>query len=131
MSNITLSFIAFVNIFMIPVIAGHMYAYRHGIKWENSSEIRFICLLFCVLNLPVARALAIIVEKVFLVECTVATIKYTILGLCSIFLLLFFVEIYERFICIHVSISLRHSECKKKHKIKKEHTMEKEITNEK
>lgn len=123
MTNISVSFIAFINIFIIPILGLRVYAWRHKMKWENSPEIRYIYALLCVSNLPFARGIASIVEKIFLVSCHAETTKYTIIGIVSMIVLVFIVEIIEKYVQLHISISVR--------KTKYNSAQEKELVDEK
>lgn len=120
MTNISLSLVAFVNIFMIPIIGLRLYTHRHGVKWENSSELRFMYCLLCVLNLLVGRVVCVLIEMFLLVVCTLESIKYTFIGMCTIILIVLNMEIVEEYIQLHISISLRKTESKEKTKSKKE-----------
>lgn len=110
LANTNLAFGCFINLFLIPIIGLKIYCNRHNITPTFTNiKILYLYTLITVLNYPFARLFIIILQKFFPLTIYVEESKYTVLALISCTLLVFFIEIIEKFLCIEVLISLRPS----------------------
>lgn len=116
-SNITLSFLGFINLFMVPIIGLKLYCERHTMKLALTSKVTYLYVLITILNIPLTRVLVNITEALTSTTIYVETAKYTVITLISCVLLPYIMEIIETFIQVKVEISLRKFE-KKHNKIK-------------
>lgn len=112
-SNITLSFLGFINLFMVPIIGLKLYCERHTMKLALTSKVTYLYVLITILNIPLTRVLVNITEALTSTTIYVETAKYTVITLISCVLLPYIMEIIETFIQVKVEISLRKFE--KKH----------------
>lgn len=110
LSNITLSFFAFINLFLIPIIGLKTYGNRFNIHWSFNTNTLYHYVLITVLNIPLTRVLVNIVETITSSIIYVETTKYTVIALISCISLPFLMEAIKNFIQINVSISLRPKE---------------------
>lgn len=107
LSNISLSFMSFINLFFIPVIGLRIYCKRNHISWELHLEMLYHYILITVLNIPLTHILVNIVESIISDTIYVETTKYTIIALISCVILPFALEVIRTFFKINVCISSR------------------------
>lgn len=116
MSTISLSMLAFINFFMVPVIGLGIYNSRHsvpgGFSFENLKKYSIIC----VLNLPLTRVFIAIIERYTSIIVTAETTKYTILAVISVVILVFAMEWCERNVCVTVEMKDRKQKERKNEK---------------
>lgn len=107
LSNISLSFMSFINLFFIPVIGLRIYCKRNRISLELHSEVLYHYILITVLNIPLTHILGNLVEAVITEAIYVETAKYTLISLISCVMLPFAIEVIRTFFKINVCISPR------------------------
>jgi hypothetical protein len=110
LSNTSLSFISFINLFMIPFIGLRIYCNKYNIKWSFNSETLYLYVFITILNIPLTRVLVNIVESITSSIIYVETTKYTVIALLSCISLTYVIEAIKKFIQIDVTISLRKKE---------------------
>jgi len=103
-SPLSFSFISFINYFMIPLISLRIYCKRHSLEWKCSMEFLYRYVLMCIINLPVGRVLAAIVEKITSTVVHGEATKYTIVALIGAVCIPYAMEIIEKFIHVDVEI---------------------------
>ncbi len=118
MTIITLGFISFMNLFLIPIIGLKIYCKRHEIEWNITMETGYLYVLFLVLNFLLTHVLVKIVEILVHTVIHLEMSKYTMLALGSSIVLAFLMEGIEKYVHVKVSVSVRESQRKKK-RIKK------------
>lgn len=106
LSNTSLTFVAFINLFMIPIIGLRIYCHRQEIKMGRNPDTLFYYALITILNIPLTHIIMKIVEILTAIVVYVETTKYTVIALLSCVLLAYIIEIVKKFIKINVSISL-------------------------
>lgn len=126
LSNITLSFLGFINLFMIPMTGLKTYCERHKIKLALTSEVTYLYTLITVLNLPSTRILVNITEALVSTTIHIETTKYTVIALISCIILPYIMEVIENFVQVKIDISLRNLK-----KTKKQISITSKETNEK
>jgi len=107
LSNISLSFFSFINLFLIPIIGLKTYYNRFNIKWSLNTNTLYHYVLITVLNIPLTRLFVNIVESITSGIIYVETTKYTVIALISCVSLPYLMDAIKSFIQINVSISLR------------------------
>lgn len=107
LSNISLSFMSFINLFFVPVIGLRIYCKRNHISWGLHIEILYHYILITVLNIPFTHILVNLTEAIIVDTIYVETTKYTIISLISCVVLPFVLEIIRTFFKINVCISPR------------------------
>ena len=114
LSEVSLSFVSFINYFFVPIVSVRIYCKRHSIDWKCSAELLYWYVVMCVLNLPLGRICASVVEKItagsFLAEST----KYTILALVVAVVIPYAVEAVEKLVQVDVEITKNDSEKREK-----------------
>lgn len=104
MSLISLSMLAFINYFTIPIIGLRIYNIRHSIDWNVSFENFYRYALICVLNLPFTRVFVVVVEKITSLVVTAESVKYTVLAVFSVIMLAYIMEWFEKNVKVNVEI---------------------------
>lgn len=107
LSNISLSFMSFINLFFIPVIGLRIYYKRNHISWKMHLEVLYHYILITVLNIPLTHISVNLVEAVITEAIYVETAKYTLISLFSCIMLPFAIEVVRTFFKINVCISSR------------------------
>lgn len=110
LSNISLSFISFINLFMIPLIGLRIYCNRHSIRWGFHSETVYFYVLMTILNIPVTYIVVNLIEEITSTVIYVETTKYMVIALLSCVSLPFLMDAIKNHISIDVKISLRQKE---------------------
>ena len=103
-SESSLFIISFINCFLVPLIGVRIYCRRHNIEWKASFELLYKYVLFCVLNLIVARGGATVIENIVEITIVVESIKYTVISFVSTVFLPYCLEVIEKFFQIKVTI---------------------------
>lgn len=104
LTAVSLSYISFINFFMIPIIALKIYYRRHKKEWNWSFDLVFAYSLMCVIHLPIVRICASMVEKLTNTVIHAETTRYTLIALVCAIIIPYVVEIFEQFIEIHIDI---------------------------
>lgn len=105
LSETSLAFISFINYFFIPVVSLRIYSKRHDIAWKCSFELFFQYVVMCLLNLPVGRVCAAVVEKLTSVRVLADSAKYTLLALAAAIVLPYVIEVLEKFVKVDVEVT--------------------------
>lgn len=105
LSETSLTFISFINYFMIPVISLRIYCKRHSIEWKVSLEVVYKYILMCVLNLPVGRVCASVVGRILETSILAESTKYTVLALVVAVIIPYAVEVFEKLVKVEVEIA--------------------------
>ena len=106
LSDSTLIFMGFINLFMIPLISLKIYYQRHSIPYVFHANMIFLYALMNIINILMTRILVNIAEAILSTVIYVETTKYTFIALVSSVLLPFVVEAIETFIHVNVQISV-------------------------
>lgn len=107
MTIITLGFISFINLFLIPIVGLRIYCKRHDIEWRTTSETGYLYILFTVLNFLLTHVFLEIVEITTHMVIHLEMSKYTIVALVSCALLAFIMEGIEKYLHVNVSVAIR------------------------
>lgn len=106
-SNITtLSFIGFINLFMIPFIGLKTYCKRHSVEWTFGPNVVYFYVLITTWNILLTRIFVNIIERFADTIIYVETTKYMLISLISSIILPYIMEVFENFIQIRTEISL-------------------------
>ena len=109
MTIITLGFISFINLFLIPIIGLKIYCKRHEKEWRATWEIGYLYILFLVFNFLLTHVFLEIVEITTHAVIHLEMSKYTIVALVSCVLLAFLMEGIEKYFRVEVSVAIRKS----------------------
>lgn len=107
LSNLSFSFISFINFFFIPLISLRIYNKRHSLKWELSFELFYNYSLSCIFNLISTRIIATWIESTTATICHGESTKYTMIAVLTAVILPFIVEVIEKIIKVDVIIEPR------------------------
>ena len=105
LSEISLAFISFINYFFIPVVSLRIYCKRHSINWKCSFELFYHYVIMCVLNLPIGRICASMVERILSTSVLAESAKYTLLALAVAIVIPYVLEVLEKLIKVDVEIT--------------------------
>lgn len=110
LSQASLSSMAIINIFLIPVFGLKIYCKRNGITIGIDLKTLYYYILITVLNLLTTHIFVNIVEAIISDTIYLETTKYTAIALFSCVLLPFIIETIKTFFKADVFISLRKKE---------------------
>ena len=110
MTSITLSFISFINYFLVPVIGLKIYKKRRNQLCKVSVDSFMTYVQLLCLNLIATRPCANMIEQFTNTMLTAETVKYTIVSIGVMLLLVFTMEILEKF--VHIDITIQRKEVK-------------------
>jgi len=117
LSNASLLFGGFINLFLVPIVGLKIYCNRHNIMFTLPSvRMAYLYVLITVLNYPFTRLLVIILQKQVPLVIYVEEAKYTVIALISCAVLPFVLEVIEKVLQVEISISLRSSMSMRKKK---------------
>lgn len=105
LSEVSLAFISFINYFMVPVISLRIYCKRHSIEWNCSLGLLYKYIVMCVLNLPLGRVCAAVVERITSSIILAESTKYTMLALVVAIMLPYAIEVVEKLVQVDVEIN--------------------------
>ncbi len=110
LSQLGLSSMAFINLFLIPIIGLRIYCKRNNIIFDFSKKTLYYYIIITVLNVVLTHLLLLAAEAIISDTIYLESSKYTILALVSCVLLPLIIEILRTFFKAEVFVSLRKKE---------------------
>ena len=110
MTNITLSFISFINYFLVPVLGLKIYSERRNQLCKVSVDTFMTYIQLLCLNMIATRLCANIIEHFTKTTFTAETTKYTLVSISVMVVIVFIMEIFEKF--VHIDITVERKEAK-------------------
>ena len=104
MSSISLSFVSFVNYFLIPIIGLKIYSERYQRPCNMSFDTLYRYVLITVLNIPFTRIFVNMIEGLLNNNINSESSVYTIVAALSVMILTYVLEVVDKLITVEIEI---------------------------